>query len=165
MRARGNDQRERRLGSAPFLASTGDPIGAFATIAVALITVVGGFYTQRTIARKTLDEPRPSRGQQAAPPSAPAQPLDQRRSREVEGFIVRFIILYLVVQAWSALLQVTNPFVNTFSFFGYYVESQYVYIGEGFIYALIFLALGLPLLLDILRRYGIRGGGFASRGE
>jgi hypothetical protein len=69
--------------------------------------------------------------------------------RDVEGYIVRFIILSLVFQLWSSLLNVTSPFL--------YLGGQFVDLARGAVYALIFLLLGLPLLIDISRRYGIRG--------
>lgn len=145
------------MGTALVASTAGDIVGAVATVVVAVVTVVGGYYTQRSIARQTLDEPKTPRRGRKTPSTrpAPARALDQQRSREVEGFIVRFIILYLFVQAWSALLNVTNPFIYLS------VNGRYVSFVVGGVYALIFFLLGLPLLLDILRRYGIRAGGLA----
>jgi hypothetical protein len=85
-------------------------------------------------------------------------------NRETEGFIVRFLIFFLVLQLWSAFLRVFFDPLRVVSGAVYFdFPFQLVDIGIGVVYALIFLTLGLPLLIDIYRRYGISGRPRAGR--
>jgi hypothetical protein len=62
---------------------------------------------------------------------------------------VRFFIFSLVASLWGALLNVALPWFD--------ISSRLQRFAISLIYSAIFLALGLPLLVDIYRRYGIRG--------
>jgi hypothetical protein len=77
-------------------------------------------------------------------------------SSETEGYLIRFIILYLVLSAWSAVQSVIDPLVSTFLGFGLLGLGSFVQIFENLIRLGIFVLIGLPLLLDVAKRFGLR---------
>lgn len=132
------------------LASTvGDVAGPAGTVIAAVLGVWAAYIGTRKIRSETVPARPSSDAVDDAQMLRPDDTSGTVLSREVEGYIVRFIIFYLTVQAWTAVVNVSNPFVA----FG----GSLVGLSIGFIYAAIFVVLGLPLLIDIGRRYGFRG--------
>jgi hypothetical protein len=133
------------------LASTGEAIiGAVGVVISAAVGAAGVIISARV--RHETTQPR--RRTTARSPATPAAEMSTRLSVEVEGYLVRFLLLYLVLAAWSAVINVANPFF----FFG----SFYIDVARGVVYSLIFVFLGAPLLWDIARRYHVRGTRRAS---
>jgi hypothetical protein len=81
----------------------------------------------------------------------------------IEGYVIRFILLYLVYQIVGFLLDAFNPLIAFSSYLvrGRGILSQYI-VGVSFSYinlivnVVIFIALGLPLFKDILSSLGLR---------
>ena len=70
-------------------------------------------------------------------------------SHEVEGYIVRWLIFTLTAALWGAVLNIVVPWLN--------FSGRSVSVVFSLIYAAIFGFLGLPLLIDVYRRYGFQG--------
>jgi hypothetical protein len=134
-----------------WLTFVGTLITAFASIVVATIA-----------ARGVRRETTPSVGQRpAAYPSGTGvsetttssggstTPGLSGMDREVQGYLVRFLLFSLVASFWGAILNVALPWFE--------ISGRLQSFAIGAIYSSIFLALGLPLLVDIYRRYGFRG--------
>ena len=135
------------------VASTvGEIAGATATVVVAFIGLFAARRGADTVRRQTT----------SSTTELPAAHADaeggQVLSREVEGYLVRFLILYLTLSAWSAFLNVARPFIYLKRFEVRIGDSglSFVDLSIGAVYTAIFLILGGPLLRDIGRRYGIR---------
>ena len=88
----------------------------------------------------------------------------------IEGYVIRFILLYLVYEIVGFLLDAITPLL---SFSSYLVRSagvlpQYI-VGASITYVtlivnvIIFAALGLPLFKDILSSLGLRPGDIFSK--
>jgi hypothetical protein len=118
-----------------------DLVQTLGTIGAAGLSVWGAYLGTKKVRAKTT--PHAARAGEA-----PDLTSGEELAPEVEGYIVRFIIFYLSVSAWNAVLTVTNPFLY---------GGHLVQLAEGAIYVMIFVLLGLPLLFDIARRYGMRG--------
>jgi hypothetical protein len=69
---------------------------------------------------------------------------------ETEGYIVRFLILYLVLVGWGALASIIAAFVGSL------IDPRFFQYFETLVRVLIFLLIGLPLLKDVARRFGLR---------
>ena len=143
-----------------FASVAGEVIGAVATVIAAFIGLGAAWIGARKVRQETV-EGSSATGTSEVQTAATRGTLSAL-SREVEGYIVRFIIFFLVIQLWTAILRLTDPF--RYFGFGAYFGDYFIDLGAGVVYALIFLLLGLPLLIDIARRYGIRGrGGIRGR--
>jgi hypothetical protein len=111
-----------------------------------LATVGAAFVTANGVRRQTTPERKAHR--EGATPTQ-ARGTVTPANEEVAGYIVRFFIFSLVAALWSALLNIVLPLLT--------IESKVKSLAAGIVYSAIFLALGLPLLVDIYRGYGIRG--------
>jgi hypothetical protein len=120
-----------------------DWLGAATSITVAIIALIGTIVS----AWITVSVRRQTTKSHQATPVVVHEP--SSRGQEVDGFIVRFIIFSLVGGLFGAILNLANPFV--------YIGGRWVALAEGGFFTLIFLVFGLPLLVDISRRYGLRG--------
>jgi ABC-type branched-subunit amino acid transport system permease subunit len=124
-----------------------DSTSSVVTVVVALIgalgTVGGAYVGANAVRRQTT----PAKGRHRR--EAASHPDRAELSPEVEGYIVRFFIFSLIAALWGALLNVVLPLVT--------VRGRLEALAIGIVYSAIFLALGLPLLIDIYRRYSIRG--------
>jgi hypothetical protein len=84
---------------------------------------------------------------------------------QIQGYIVRFIVLYLTLQAWHLVASLVSPIFSiglSFSFRYSSLPDLLQYGASalvGYIYTIvdivIFLSLGWPLLKDIARSYGL----------
>jgi len=90
------------------------------------------------------------------------------RSPVVEGYIIRFILLEMGLHGWSFLVGIASPFLSLLQ---YYLDDALIFHGnqglESFTEAalftyltslgrwLLFLAIGVPLFLDITRDLGL----------
>ena len=101
-------------------------------------------------------------------------PSDQSLRRQigsnpiVEGYIIRFILLEVGLQGWSFLVSLASPFLSLMQFYlrdwlsfdgNYGLESftqavLFTYL-TGFGRWVLFLAIGLPLFIDITRELGL----------
>jgi len=135
------------------VASTAGEIATAASgVLVALITVYGGARAANGVRSQTT----PEKGQRGrARPSAAAPVAGEALGREVEGYIVRFFIFSLVASFWGAVLNVVVPLID--------VQGRLLTLSISIVYTAIFLLLGLPLLVDISRKYGLRGRRLPAR--
>jgi hypothetical protein len=113
-----------------------------------VVTAFFGYLGQRAVRQQTVPSQEPE--YRHSSPSSSRKRVDEL-DREVEGYIVRFILFSLSASAWGAVLNVANPFI--------YFSGTLTTIAIGAVFTLIFLLLGMPLLVDIVRRYGIRPRG------
>ena len=127
-----------------------DSTGGIATVAVAVIgglaTVGAAYVTANDVRRQTTPE---RSGHRRKPAAARVPGSITPANEEVGGYIVRFLIFSLVAALWSALLNVVLPLLT--------IQNKVESLAIGIVYSAIFLALGLTLLVDIYRGYGIRG--------
>jgi hypothetical protein len=137
-----------------FASTTSDIVVAVAglvgTLATAYFAYLGQkFVRDATVANRAAKEgsaAQPNIGER--PPVAASLPKEPIVDREIEGYIVRFILFSLSASAWGALVNIANPFIL--------FSGPLATIVIGGIFTMIFLLLGMPLLVDIVRRYGIR---------
>jgi hypothetical protein len=133
-------------------------------IPVAFITIWGGYQTSRKTRLETRNLERQLDEQQ----SQPGLIREQAGARtgitavRVEGYVVRFIILYLAYQFWGLFVNFLSTVVGIYFAVAPYSGGTLVRattvvpaVLANLVNVVIFLSIGYPLLVDILRDFGI----------
>jgi hypothetical protein len=148
-------------------------------IPAALLTIYGGVIVSRKTrleSRKLELEIAAEEGKQAAnastpgPAIAPADRSSRAIAISIEGYVIRFILLYLTYEIVGFLLQAIEPLLNSsVYFFNTYspVEEFAINVSGAYldliVNVFVFLLLGLPLFRDILGSLGLRSNQIFSR--
>lgn len=141
-------------------------------IPAALLTIYGGVILSRKTrleSRKLELDISAAQGKQAseAPAPGPAIASTERSSRaiavSIEGYVIRFILLYLTFEIVGFLLQAIEPLLTSSGIllsapsqaeiFAINISAPYLDLAVNIV---VFVLLGLPLFKDILNSLGLR---------